>query len=428
MTIRDIRKLQWDGKNEFIKVAENLHVEVTKNKKVFKVLFKKQGKQIKGTLGDVNNITLTEAKQKVLTLRGKIQNKNFEEAREIIRSELAKRQSKKDKEARKQKELKENKYKMKTLLETYIKHLEETKADAKKISRTKNYILPLLKDYDVRTVTHTDIINSLFKKIQDVKLENATRSRNKKETARKLKYILNDFFKYCMLYHNIHNNPVILIDNRVFDDIYGEDKVEHIKAVTDINKLREIYHGLLNDTNARKCTIKLIQFIFLTALRFGSATKLKYEYVDDSEKVIRIPSKIMKARKDFVLPLTNTLLDIIEEMKKCNGGEGYIFACRDTGQPSSNTTINKLLKRLSDNQMTIHGTRSALETIMLEQGVNFLYVSSQLAHSLKRVTGIGEIETYNRSEFVEQRRELLKKWEKLLTGKTSENSTNLTKK
>ena len=424
MTIRDIRKLQWDGKNEFIKVAENLHVEVTKNKKVFKVLFKKQGKQIKGTLGDVNNITLTEAKQKVLTLRGKIQNKNFEEAREIIRSELAKRQSKKDKEARKQKELKENKYKMKTLLETYIKHLEETKADAKKISRTKNYILPLLKDYDVRTVTHTDIINSLFKKIQDVKLENATRSRNKKETARKLKYILNDFFKYCMLYHNIQNNPMFLINSRVFDDIFGEDEVEHIKAVTDIEKLREIYYRLLNDTNARKCTIRLIQFIFLTALRFSSASNLKYEYVDYDKKVLRIPSKLMKTRTDFVLPLTDTLLNVIEEMKKCNDGKGDIFACRDTGHPASNTTVNKLLKRISSNKMTIHGVRSALETIMLEQNVNFIYVSSQLSHSLKRVTGVGEIETYNRSQFVEQRRELLRKWEKLLTAENFENPSN----
>jgi len=419
MTIREIRKIRWNGKNEFIKVAENLYVEVTKNKKVFKVLFKKEGKQIKATLNDVDKITLTEAKQKVLFLRGKIQEKGFEEAREIIRSELGKRQSKKDKEVRKQKELKENKYKMRTLLEEFIKYLEETKADKKKISRTKNYVFSLLKDYDVRKITHTDIINNFFKKIKDVKFNNDKRSKNKKETARKLKYILNDFFKYCMLYHNIKNNPMILIDNKIFDDIFGDDEVENIKAVTDIEKLREIYYRLLNDTNARKCTIRLIQFIFLTALRFSSASNLKYEYVDYDKKVLQIPGKLMKTRTGFVLPLTDTLLNVIEEMKKCNDGKGDIFACRDTGHPASNTTVNKLLKRISSNKMTIHGVRSALETIMLEQNVNFIYVSSQLSHSLKRVTGVGEIETYNRSQFVEQRRELLRKWEKLLTAENS---------
>ena len=420
MTIKEIRKMKWQGRNRFVKVSENLYVEVTKTKKVFKVLLKREGKQIKATLGDVNNVTLTEAKQKVLSLKNKIGNKTFEEAREIIRSELAKKQSKKDKILLKQKELKENKYKINNLLKKYITYLEEKNADKKKISRVKNYVLPLLGKYDIRTITHTDIINSFFKKIKDIKFNNDKRGKNKKETARKLKYILSDFFKYCMLYYNITNNPIILIDNKIFDDIYGDDEIENIKAVTDIEELQKIYNALLNSCSARKCTIKLIQFIFLTALRFNTTYNLKFEYLDYKNKILHIPSKLIKTRVDFILPLTNTLLDIIKEMKEYNNSE-YIFACKDTKKPTSNTAVNDILKRLSQNKMTIHGIRASFESIMLEEGENFIYISSQLSHSLKRVTGISEIEKYNRSQFIEQRRKLLEKWSALITAKTTKN-------
>jgi len=418
MNIREIRKIEWQGKNKFIKVSENLYVEVTKSKKVFKVIFKVQQKQIKATIGDVNDITLTQAKQKVLNLKSKIANKNFNEAREIIRKNLAKKQSKKDKELQIQKEKEENKYKLETLLRKYIVYLEEKGADKKKIARVRNYLLPLLGSYDVRTITHTDIINNFFKKIKDVKFRNDKRSKNKKETARKLKYILADFFNYCMLYYSITNNPVLLIKNSVLDDLFGEDKIENIKTVTELKELQNIYNKILeNKTNARKCTVKLIQFIFLTALRFNTAYNLKYSFVNYDKKIMLIPKELMKTRKDFVLPLTDTLLKIIKEMKECSNSD-YIFACKDTKMPSSNASINEYLKKISNNGMTIHGVRSSFETIMLERGENFIYVSAQLSHSLKRVTGVSEIEKYNRSNFLEQRRELLQRWEDLLTAKT----------
>ena len=64
MNIREIKKLKWNDKNKLIKVAENLFVEITKTKKVYKVIFKKENKQIKATIDNIDNITFTQAKKK----------------------------------------------------------------------------------------------------------------------------------------------------------------------------------------------------------------------------------------------------------------------------------------------------------------------------------------------------------------------------
>ena len=97
MTIREIKKLKWSGSNELIKVSENLYVEITKTKKVFKFIVKKNKKQIKATIDNIENITLTEAKKIVQKIKTEITDKSFSEAREIIRKSLAKKQVKKTK-------------------------------------------------------------------------------------------------------------------------------------------------------------------------------------------------------------------------------------------------------------------------------------------------------------------------------------------
>ena len=63
MTIRELRKLKYNGKVEKIKVAENLYVYVQKESKVFKFVIKKDKKKIEATIDNIDNITLTEAKQ-----------------------------------------------------------------------------------------------------------------------------------------------------------------------------------------------------------------------------------------------------------------------------------------------------------------------------------------------------------------------------
>ncbi|WP_456469883.1 tyrosine-type recombinase/integrase [Caminibacter sp.] len=427
MTIREIRKLSWNGKNEFVKVAENLYVEVTKNKKVFKVLFKKEGKQIKATLNDVDKITLTEAKQKVLTLRGKIQAKGFAEAREIIRSELGKRQSKKDKEIIQVKVKESEKYLLKNIIQEYL--ITEDKKDQ---GRIKNYIIPALGELDVRKMGHTDIISKLIKNIYNLNKDNkkANTTTDKVETARELMRLLRNFYQFLFLHHNVTNNPTSFIDKSVIEQILGKHKVQHFKGITDIEELRTLYLKILqlptyeesgNYNDIRLATKNLMRFMILTALRIGTARHLTWDMIDWDKKVINIPSDFTKTKIDFRLPLTNETLKVLEELKKYDKRQkGFIFKSRN-GTPITESSVNKHLKKLSNNKTTSHGFRTSLSTILKENGFDEYATEVQLMHRPENAVA----KIYTRTDFVERRRILLEKWENLLTTKTQKKSDGL---
>ena len=424
MTIREIRKIKYNGKKDFIKVGENLYVEVTKNKKVFKVLFKKEGKQIKGTIGDVNDVTLTEAKQKVLSLRGKIQDKNFSEAREIIRAELAKRLSKKDKEIIQAKVKKSEKYLLKNIIQEYL--ITEDKKDQ---GRIKNYIIPALGDFDVRNMTHTDIINNLIKNIRNLNKDNkkANTTKNKVETAKELMRLLRNLYKFLFLHHNITNNPASFIDKSVITQIIGENQAEHFKAIINLEELQNLYKKITeletyeetnNYRNIRLSTKSLMQFLMLTALRIGTARHLTWDMINLDERVINIPREITKTKINFRLPLTDEVVNILEKIRQYDKKQkGFIFKSKN-GTPITESSVNKHLKRLSGGKTTSHGFRSSFATVMKEKGENPIVVEVQLMHKVE--SSVAQI--YTRTDYLDQRRKLLQKWEFLITPKNKKNN------
>jgi len=423
MTAKEIKNLKWKSKRKLYKVENNLYVEVLQSKKVYRLLVKKDGKQIKATIADTDDITLTDAKKiknKIITA---IEDMNYLDSFEYIRDMLGKRQSQKEKEVKRIKKAKTDKYKMETLLNEYVDSLKQKGEDRNKIARIKNYLIPLLGKFDARTITHTDIINNLYKQMDSIELKNATRTKNKIETARKLKYILSQFFKYLFLHHNITNNPIIYLDNQIFKDLFGEHETEKMKAITDLEKLKEVYKKIEKNKNIQPWTKNLILFTFLTALRIGTAKELKWHMVDWDKEVINISKEITKTRIEYTLPLTGKLKKILSEMKKINGGKGYIFGNRNGKIPSYNA-INKNVKKASNNKMTIHGIRTSFETILVEQGENILALEVQLMHSLNKAMNNQIFTRYMRSDFLKERRKILEKWEKLLTDETSENPSN----
>ena len=423
MNIRDIKKLKWQGKNELIKVAENLYVEVTKTKKVFKVIFKKDGKQIKATLDSIDNITLTEAKQKVLKLKSKIANKNFKEAREIIRAELAKKTSKKDKEIIQTKAKQNEQYLLKNIIQEFLQTRNRQSQN-----RINNYIIKFLGDKDVREITEQDVIQ-FFKKVKNTNVNAAktTFQKNKMATIKRLKNELSVFYTYLHFSYGINNNPLTYLTLKNIERALGEKyEVTHFKATTNLTDIQDLYKTIKNlktdldvKTNKHK-TISIytkcaLQFLMLTALRNGTLRRLEWRMVDWGKKIINIPAAITKTKKDFRLPLTDKMLKILEDLKKYGDTE-LIFKGRD-GKVMSENTLNAKIKKLSGNKTTAHGIRSAFATILKEQGENPLYIEEQLMHVVENKVG----QAYTRTDYLEQRRALLEKWGELIDPKKQEN-------
>ncbi len=423
MNIREIKKLKWNGKNELIKVSENLYVETTKTKKVFKAIFKKEGKQIKATINSVDNITLTQAKQIVQKLKTRIADKSFTEAREIIRSALAKKTSKKDKEVIIKKQKESERYLLKNIIQEFLQTRNRQSQN-----RINNYIVRFLGDKDVRYLNEQDIIQ-FFKKVKNTNVNpsKTTYQRNKMATIKRLKNELSVFYTHLHFMYGINNNPLTYLTLSNIEKALGEKyQVEHFKATTNLKDIQELYKKIYElktdidvETNGHKTTSVYtkyaLMFLMLTALRNGTLRRLKWNMINWDKKIIEIPGEITKTKKDFRLPLTNEMLKILEELKKYDNGKGLIFKGKNEDIMSENT-LNAKIKKLSDGKTTAHGIRTAFATILKEKGENPLYIEEQLMHVVENKVG----QAYTRTDYLEQRRKLLETWELLVITKTNQ--------
>lgn len=155
----------------------------------------------------------------------------------------------------------------------------------------------------------------------------------------------------------------------------------------------------------------------LNALRIGTAKKLTWEMVDWDKKVINIPASITKTKIDFRLPLTSKSLEILENLKKYSKVQKGLIFKSQVNKEISTAAVNKHLKKLSNNKTTSHGFRSSFSTILKEKGENYLYIETQLMHVVENKVG----QAYTRTDYLEQRRELLERWRELIDPKEEKN-------
>jgi integrase len=275
-------------------------------------------------------------------------------------------------------------------------------------SRIDNYLYSL-KDKDITKITKQDIIEVL-KSIQSIKLANDTKNKDKIDTTKKVFYILKQVFEEATHNDYIPINITKTIDiNKI---IPKSKKVEHFKAELDLKQLQSIYKLIKEyPTNTTRLAL---EFLILTALRPGNIRNLRWQYVDFKKQIITYPLEAIKTKEEFRLPLTNTLTNILKEMQEITKNREFVFCSPIApSKPMSENTLNFALKRM-DLDITAHGFRSSFSTICYEHqrdhGFSYEVIETQLTHKV----GNQVVRAYMRSDFLKERRELLKWWEKQL--------------
>ena len=112
-----------------------------------------------------------------------------------------------------------------------------------------------------------------------------------------------------------------------------------------------------------------------------------------------------------VVPLARQAVEILRDIHPLTGHGRYVFpSVRGGDRPMSNMTLNGALQRMgfdTRSDMTTHGFRAMARTMLAERlGLPEAVIEAQLAHAVKDSLG----RAYNRTSFVEQRRELMQKW------------------
>jgi integrase len=187
-------------------------------------------------------------------------------------------------------------------------------------------------------------------------------------------------------------------------------KPQHIPAVPWIEV--PAFYQSLNDGTVTHLALRLL---ILTGVRSGPLRFLKEDQIEDD--IWTIPAERMKGRKDstadFRVPLSSEARKIILQGLQ-HAREGYLFPSVRKGV-ISDATMSRLMERRGM-EARPHGFRSSLRDWLAEAtDARHEVAETVLGH----VVGGSVERAYRRTDFLEQRRELLEQWADFVSGRIS---------
>ena len=114
------------------------------------------------------------------------------------------------------------------------------------------------------------------------------------------------------------------------------------------------------------------------------------------------------------MPLSARALEILDEAERLQRTDSaFLFPGQKRGQPLSNMTFLNVVRRLTEAMLTTHGFRSSFRDWSAERtNVPRDICEAALAHTVK-----DKVEAaYKRTQFFEQRRDLMDRWAQFVTS------------
>lgn len=223
--------------------------------------------------------------------------------------------------------------------------------------------------------------------------------------------------------------------SKVFDHAIAADHVAASpcpKAKTLLGKLKKnvAHHPALPYQDAPKFIADLrsgaiggqyltrlaFEFLILTAARSGEVRLMPRSEIDVDAKVWVVPAERMKMEREHRVPLSTRAIEIIREADKLCGESDYTFP-GPLGGAMSDMTLTALLRRANLAEIaTAHGFRSTFKGWCAEvEKVPDEVSERALAH-----VDANEVRAaYLRTDFFEQRVQLMERWAQYLESASS---------
>ena len=129
------------------------------------------------------------------------------------------------------------------------------------------------------------------------------------------------------------------------------------------------------------------------------------------KKIWIIKKEEMKTKKALIVPLCNTVLEVIQKMKNANTSlNDYVFPSRlSKTKKLSENTLNFSLKRMGFN-VTAHGFRHTASTLLHENIHKHNFRSELIEIQLSHTIGSSVQQVYNKALYLEERIKLMEWW------------------
>lgn len=356
----EIKRAKYIDKEIKLYDGNNLYVVIHKNgSKYFRFDYKFNDKRTTLGIGVYPSISIKEAREEA------------DKVRELLKQNI-------DPKSRNKKETAPE---IITFSKVYYDWLEITKTKWTSDSTLKkctnafnNNVLPLIGDKDIKSITRLDILDII----------NSMQNRNVHVLTDKILRYINGVFKYAVTYGYIEHNIIPDIDRKT---VMKEHRVQHFAALTkpkDIKLLLQSIKDYKGDISTYYALL-LAPYIFL---RPGNLRSLEWNEVDFNNNYIDIPARKMKSKKEFIIPMTNQIKNILLDVKKYSYPKSkYVFPAPQSNlRQLSENTLNQALMRIGyKGQMTSHGFRSIFSTVAHENiskhGFHSDIIEACLAHT-----------------------------------------------
>ena len=260
------------------------------------------------------------------------------------------------------------------------------------ISKLEKNIFPYLGDDTVAAISAPNLLRVL-RKIEE---------RGAIETAHRTLSICGQVFRYAI--------ATARAERDVAADLKGAlppVKRKHLPAIVDPERLSALLLEIdgYSGTLPVQCALKLAPLVFL---RPGELRKAKWSDINLDDATWSFI--VRKTMTPLIIPLARQSVEILRELEPISGRHEYVFPNgRSPTRPMSENAVLAALRRLGipKDEMCGHGFRATARTILDEQlGFRPELIEHQLAHKVRDPLG----RAYNRTQFLEQRQNMMQVW------------------
>jgi integrase/recombinase XerD len=203
------------------------------------------------------------------------------------------------------------------------------------------------------------------------KIVNFLENKSYSSTSQQNQYIgcLKLFAKYVLNKKDIHLSKI----ERPKSEKKLPQVIDHNHIINQLSKIENIKHKAI------------LTLTYSVGLRVSEVVNLKIEDIDSKRMLIHI--KNAKGKKDRIVPLSQTVLELLRQYWKEYKSKIYLF----NGQSSDQYSIQscqKIYKKYIDKVSSIHTLRHSSFTNLLESGTDLRIIQKIAGHSSSKTTEI----------------------------------------
>ena len=268
---------------------------------------------------------------------------------------------------------------------------------ARNLRRLELHIFPAIGQLPINEVTAPQLLAALRQVEQKGSIE----------TAHRLRILTGQVFRYAISTERAERDEASDLRDTLRPAVTKHHAA--IVAPEETGPLLRVIDGY----GGYPATLGALKLAPLVFVRPGELRQAEWKDFDlDAGEWNYTPSK---GGEPLVVPLPRQAVEILRKMESLSGQGRYVFpSIRGNGRPMSDNTVNAALHQMGyKDVMTGHGFRAMARTVLVERlGHPAEYIEQQLAHTVRDPLG----RAYNRTTYLEQRREMLQAWADYLDG------------